>query len=602
MELTIHKGASLNRNHSPDTTMAALLDTLRGFVLLGGPGAGKSMLMAELTRDLVDRAESDSSFSVPLAASLARWAKLQGDIDHWISVELSGAALPEVVLGWIRNSQVNLLLDGLDEVPLENRVACATAINRFRELYPSIPVVVSCRMEDYEQLPVKLNLHGAVVVQPLTREAIDSTVERAGKELNGLRTALDIAPQLYEVIASPLMLDIARIVFEAPDLKISSDTSPDDIQRRLLDEFVNRMLDYRYTPGRLEVHRIRKTLHWIASNMRQFGHLYFWPDSLTSIAWLPDSGKLFALLAGSLVVGGWTCFRLSTIFGALGFALGRSGAHWLALGLGTLGALIGLSLGTSFTTRALGINWEVSQVMFGKVGYYDQMQRNQFAFDEYLNSLDPHSRFKSIMLIRLMRRLDHDGGLLLSWIFKLPYVALFVFCTLFFPIGAIIGLIVGPPLSFIFMLIVIISARRNASQTIHQGSVDSQVSATSSTGENSGQNAPQHGSVTGTSPTDSRRKWSRGFHRANFSNMVISNLMDPVVRTVLWINGTAPFNHDRLLRGGVDRVLLRRSKLSAPFKLDDATYAFVHPVFIEYFAARMEAPNASGGNMTSGLD
>jgi hypothetical protein len=103
-----------------------------------------------------------------------------------------------------------LLLDGLDEVAPEYREDCVAALNTFHASAPLVPLVVSCRREDYQQLVGRLDLHSAVVIQPLARSVVDAAIEQARDKLAALRSVLDRIPELYNVLDSPLMLDVAR--------------------------------------------------------------------------------------------------------------------------------------------------------------------------------------------------------------------------------------------------------------------------------------------------------------------------------------------------------------------------------------------------------
>ena len=65
----------------PDQAMGAIFDELgQALLILGAPGAGKTTLLLELTRDLLDRAEQDASYPIPVVFHLSSWA-VRGA--HW---------------------------------------------------------------------------------------------------------------------------------------------------------------------------------------------------------------------------------------------------------------------------------------------------------------------------------------------------------------------------------------------------------------------------------------------------------------------------------------------------------------------------------------
>jgi predicted NACHT family NTPase len=70
------------------------------------------------------------------------------------------------------------LLDGLDEVALNQRQACVEVINQFRRGHGLLPIAVCSRIADYDAVGTKLRLRNAVVVQPLTRSQIQDYLNR----------------------------------------------------------------------------------------------------------------------------------------------------------------------------------------------------------------------------------------------------------------------------------------------------------------------------------------------------------------------------------------------------------------------------------------
>ncbi len=52
----------------------------------------------------------------------------------------------------VEHDELSLLLDGLDEVLPERRAACVKAVNGFRKRHGTVPMVICCRVRDYEML------------------------------------------------------------------------------------------------------------------------------------------------------------------------------------------------------------------------------------------------------------------------------------------------------------------------------------------------------------------------------------------------------------------------------------------------------------------
>ena len=116
--------------------MGAIFDELgQALLILGAPGAGKTTLLLELTRDLLDRAEQDASYPMPVVFHLSSWAVRRRPLADWLVDELAERYyVPrKLAQAWIDAEQVLPLLDGLDEVAPEHRAACVEAINTFRQ-------------------------------------------------------------------------------------------------------------------------------------------------------------------------------------------------------------------------------------------------------------------------------------------------------------------------------------------------------------------------------------------------------------------------------------------------------------------------------------
>ena len=106
---------------------------------------------------------------MPVVFPLSSWAAQRRPLADWLVEALSEQyqVRRKTSRAWVDNNQILPLLDGLDEVASEHRAACVAAINTFRQERGLLPLVVCCRVADYEALDTRLRLQGALVVQPL---------------------------------------------------------------------------------------------------------------------------------------------------------------------------------------------------------------------------------------------------------------------------------------------------------------------------------------------------------------------------------------------------------------------------------------------------
>src|SRR5262249_8882800 len=155
------------------TPIHAVFDDLAGeLLILGAPGAGKTTMLLELARDLLERAQHDAAHPIPVVFNLSTWAAQHPPINTWLVDELSKRYDVPRKIGqaWVDGGTILPLLDGLDEVALDQRAACVEAINAYHGAHGPLRLVVCSRSAEYELLAVRLQFQGAVVIQPLAMD------------------------------------------------------------------------------------------------------------------------------------------------------------------------------------------------------------------------------------------------------------------------------------------------------------------------------------------------------------------------------------------------------------------------------------------------
>jgi hypothetical protein len=137
-------------------------------LILGEPASGKTTKLLQLAKDLIARAEQNIDCRIPIVLQLSAWAEKKQPITKWIIEELNAKyhVNRKIAKLWVDNKELLLLLDGLDEIQgLKNRKACVRALNTFQQ-EQATEMVVCCRLKEYEQLDVRLELQSALVLQP----------------------------------------------------------------------------------------------------------------------------------------------------------------------------------------------------------------------------------------------------------------------------------------------------------------------------------------------------------------------------------------------------------------------------------------------------
>jgi DNA polymerase III delta prime subunit len=199
------------------THITWVYDRANGEVLiLGEPGSGKTTLLLELARDLLERAQHDESLPIPVVFMLSSWANTRLPLAEWLISELHlrYQIPPLLAKTWVEEEQILPLLDGLDEVPLACRAACIETINDYRCAHGLLPTVVCCRLNDYQILPVRLQLSTAILVQPLTFQEVTGTLASADEKLIPIKRALQEDRELQTLVSNPLFLNILTVTYQ----------------------------------------------------------------------------------------------------------------------------------------------------------------------------------------------------------------------------------------------------------------------------------------------------------------------------------------------------------------------------------------------------
>ncbi|NJP06776.1 MAG: NACHT domain-containing protein [Chloroflexaceae bacterium] len=334
------------------TTIATVFDQCSGqLLILGSPGSGKTTMLLELARTLIRRAEDQDALPIPVVFHLASWVQQRYQFDTWLMEELNSLYdVPKAVAQtWLNANEILPLLDGLNEVPADQREACIAAINDYtaQQAQGGMPVVVCSRLADYDVLTRKLQLQGAVLLPPLTDQQMDAAIQQLGNRAEPvasvLRTLRESAQQhadtaAEELARTPLLLHVATLAYQGDDTsqRPSPEAPPAAQQHQLFQAYVDRMCEQSdentpYTPQQTQ-----HWLRWLAGRLHQNHQIMFQLERMQPW-WLHRSSQRGLYVLGSAIVAGAGALLLGPLFSlllALVIIAGLAGLLQLVLPLG----------------------------------------------------------------------------------------------------------------------------------------------------------------------------------------------------------------------------------------------------------------------------
>ena len=253
-DLTVNTDAYGDIELRDAANVVNVFDALAGrLLILGEPGAGKSILLLQLAEALMDRTRAQLArtpderrdFAIPVVFNLSDWARTPEPtpLADWIVSE--GQRSYNLGRGWMsrwRDGQaLTLLLDGLDEIREDWRDAYVGALNDFQREHSGVRVVVSSRIKEFEALNARLNVNGALKLAELDA----ATVERllAADELAGLRALAQADPTVREMTSTPFLLNTMIYTYReqsAESLKLpKGQTGAAARRQHLFERYVN---------------------------------------------------------------------------------------------------------------------------------------------------------------------------------------------------------------------------------------------------------------------------------------------------------------------------------------------------------------------------
>ena len=535
----------------------------RTLLILGEPGAGKTITLLRLAKDLVARTEQDMSQPIPVVLNLSSWVIKQMAIANWLVEELNSKYQVSKDLGttWINNQQLVLLLDGLDEVKAECREACVRALNQFVQNYGQTEIVICSRLQDYEALSTRLQLQAALYIQSLQPDQIDQYLEQAGEPLQVLKILLRQNETLQELARSPLMLSVMSLAYQrkTPE-EIPHAGSMQEICQQLFDAYIQQMLRRRQGGRYSEA----QTVHWLtqlAQRLVQDGQTIFLIERMQP-NWLKLGNQTLLYRIGLVVVSGLSGGLMFGLTGGLSGGLNCDSQSSLSVRWAD-GLQWGLVLGL------LGGGVSALSVAIGK-GEIKPVETFQLSWAVFTKSLNSWSTLRTGLIGAAIGAV---GGGLCAWLTHSLILA-----------GILLGLVWGLGFGLVLGVSSGLAGVEIEAKTVpNQGIWRSTLNAAwigSSFGLIITLLAVLGFTLMGLNETC---QWiAAPLILVGFGGLgTVVNLAGRAclrhltLRLVLWNQGTMPWNYTRFLNSAVEDIFLQRA---------GGSYFFIHRMLLEHFA------------------
>lgn len=240
-------------------------------VILGTPGAGKTVLATELVVQLLEHRASTGDKVMPIPIKLPISSLETGQrLEEWLVIQLMAAyrLSRSAAASLVTRRRILPVLDGLDEMDADgtDQTRTRNAVMRINTYFAgsqNAPVVVTCRAEDYSRLAERV--HDATPVELLALDAdqistyLASQLQDPDAELAWLQIseALREGPTSHTgqavtgVLSTPWTLTLAVTAFRDgadPGHLIPASADPRDMAR------VRGMLLARFIPAMVRLH------------------------------------------------------------------------------------------------------------------------------------------------------------------------------------------------------------------------------------------------------------------------------------------------------------------------------------------------------------
>lgn len=240
-------------------------------IILGRPGSGKTIALLRLAEYLVQLSTQEASEPIPVVLKLSSWNR-RASIKDWIIREVKSHYLigEAYTKDWIANKRLIFLLDGLDEIPDEQRDYFAAALENFLAESDPSGLVITCRQAVYEKLSEKPKIANSLTLLPLDQEQLKKIIPELALSDQKLRNKFEKDQELLKLSASPLMLSLIVMAYRLNDQRldftepISNNSSK---RQQVFDGFFSKIIQKQKKSIAFSKEKLYTWTGWLAKNL-----------------------------------------------------------------------------------------------------------------------------------------------------------------------------------------------------------------------------------------------------------------------------------------------------------------------------------------------
>jgi len=192
-------------------------------LVLGDAGFGKTHALVEVMLECLRQCKKTKDAPIPFYIDLGGWDSRQEDFMEWCTSHISSQYGIDkgLVATWMRDDDLALMCDGLDQLDRKNRTRCIAVINKFISNHGMISIIIASRDREYFEVKKRLDVRGRVQLKLLPGDSILAELSKIDSGQQGLAEKARQDHKLRELLRVPLFLNLAAAVYrDAPSSSI----------------------------------------------------------------------------------------------------------------------------------------------------------------------------------------------------------------------------------------------------------------------------------------------------------------------------------------------------------------------------------------------